>query len=76
MNILKSNPVTQNLVNSIRIIYYNNSLEISMYNKILSFDDKEIALSNICIQGENLKIIYIDKYLIKVTGKINLIKGE
>ncbi len=76
MNVIKNNPVTQNLINSLKIVYYNNSLEIQCYNKILSFDDKEILLSNISILGENLKIVYIDKYLIKVNGKINLIKGE
>lgn len=76
MNIIK-NDITKNLIKKITILYESDSLEISMYKKILSFNDKEIILNDVIIEGDNLKITYIDKYLIKVSGKITLVKrGE
>ncbi len=76
MNLIKSNEVTQNLFNSLKINYYNNILEIAMYNKLLSFTNEEVLLNDISIYGENLKVIYIDKFIIKVKGKITLVKGN
>ncbi|MFI3252058.1 MAG: YabP/YqfC family sporulation protein [bacterium] len=76
MNIIRNNEITKNLLNDLKVTYQNNLIEITNYNKILIFDDKEIVLKNIVIQGENLKIIYIDKYQVKVNGTIHLVKGD
>lgn len=76
MNIIRKNEITRNLLNELKIIYENKILEITNYNKIIFFDDKEIKLTTITIKGNNLKIIYIDKYQMRVSGTIHLVKGD
>lgn len=76
MNLIKGNEVASNLFNDLKVTYCNNILEIINYTKLLSFDDSSIVLSKLSVEGENLRIVFIDKYLIRVNGKITLIKGE
>lgn len=76
MNIIRNNSITKELLSELKINYENNLLAITNYHKIITFDDKEIKLKHLTIKGNFLKIIYIDKYQIKVNGKIHLVRGD
>ncbi len=74
MNLIKTNDITKNLFKELKIIYENKLLQIECYDKILFFDNEKIILKEIIIYGKDLKIIYIDKYSIKVSGIITLVE--
>lgn len=74
MNTIKNNVVLKPLFNETKIFYENNNLEITLYNKIYEINEKEIILEKITIIGNQLKVIYIDKYLIRIHGNIDIVK--
>ncbi len=74
MNIIKNNEVLNNLLNKISMLYENEVLEVKHYNKIISLSKTQILLKDIIINGVDIKVIYIDKYLIKLCGNITSIE--
>lgn len=74
LNLIKHNEVLSPLLNKTKIFYEENILEITHYSKILIINNTEISLRNIIVLGTDLKVIYIDKYLIRISGNIEVVK--
>lgn len=55
----------------------NNLLSIDNYEQIIEIDNDLIRLKMISIKGYNMKIKYLDKFRIVVSGEVKEIKlGE
>lgn len=74
MNIIKKNEVLNPLFNNTKIFFENDVIEITHYKKIKLISLTEIQLKEIIICGQNLKVIFIDKYLIRISGNIDIVK--
>lgn len=59
------------------IIYYkNNFMQIDNYKQIYKLTSDLIVLDNLIIEGISLKILYLDKDRIEISGNIaRVIKG-
>ena len=51
----------------------NKIITIENFNKIIYFDDNNIKIDNIEINGQNLKIVLFEDILIKIEGTINCV---
>lgn len=63
--------------NIIKIVLYNNErIVITSYNKLLEISSEMIKIDNFLIIGENLKIKKMDNYMIEILGKVEEVKNE
>ena len=51
----------------------NKIITIENFSKIIYFDDNNIKIDNIEINGQNLKIVLFEDILIKIEGTINCV---
>lgn len=51
----------------------NKIIIIENFSKIIYFDDNNIKIDNIEINGQNLKIVLFEDILIKIEGTINCV---
>lgn len=51
-----------------------NMLSIDNYNQIIDVRNDLIEMENVTISGDDLKIIYVDKYKVVINGVIKKIK--
>ena len=63
--------ILQEYIGELKIVFQNDSLTISNFNKIYSIDKSEVILEEIIVLGEELRVVYQDK--IKIIGTPRLI---
>lgn len=62
--------ILQEYIGELKIVYQNDSLTISNFNKIYSIDKSEVILEEIIVLGEELRVVYQDKIKIIIKGTI------
>ena len=62
--------ILQEYIGELKIVYQNDSLTISNFNKIYSIDKSEVILEEIIVVGEELRVVYQDKIKIIIKGTI------
>ena len=62
--------ILQEYIGELKIVFQNDSLTISNFNKIYSIDKSEVILEEIIVLGEELRVVYQDKIKIIIKGTI------
>ena len=62
--------ILQEYIGELKIVFQNDSLTISNFNKIYSIDKSEVILEEIIVLGEKLRVVYQDKIKIIIKGTI------
>ena len=69
--------IPKEVLGDVCIYWTTQQLEIYNYAQVIKLDKQEIIFKALKINGSELKIIYQDPVLVRITGKINqIIKGE
>ncbi|XMB66488.1 hypothetical protein RI065_09315 [Mycoplasmatota bacterium zrk1] len=56
--------------NKPKIIMYENYIEIYNYGNILDISNEIVVINKYIIEGENIRVISLDKSTMKITGHI------
>lgn len=74
--LLKKTNIPKEYLKELKIIYVDKSLEIINYPLLIEITKSKVTFINLYVFGKNLKVIYQDKALIKITGEITKIVKE
>lgn len=71
--LLKKINIPKEYLKELKIIYVDKSLEIINYPLLVEITKSKVSFVNLYVFGQNLKVVYQDKVLIKITGEITKI---